>query len=419
MEIHNSYTVNKLDFDPNNEKFTFESRNEFTHFNKNFPKNFYLVFKLMLKELVKSKLFWILVVTVGILMLFVFENTLSQNYVDVINRSYEEYFVSYGIYNINERILDLIVKLKMGRNLELLDSLGLSYDSLYDDDVKSFTYIFATNWAYFFGILMPLFSITLIIFPSFILSYRESNLLKSLKMTGVSKIQFFVSYVLTSIFVIIMLFAIEFLIIMPIIHSLIINVNSSQEINVYSYPDQKVNISNYLSQYFGIWYILGNSFSPMYETTFAFILILGTITFILIGYYIGSNFKSSKQIIMLGFGVIFLQVISNFTMMMFNESLTTWTSDQKDFFSVLIFIIFKFLFLITPFTIIGRAIAISGMGEIFKNGDNSLYGYGYMNDVSGVSFYNLTIIIAFILSIIFIVLVIVRFSKITKYETTR
>ncbi len=421
------YTVNKLNFDPNDSKFTFESKNEFTHIDKNFFSNFYLVFKLMLKKLVTSVSFWVFII-LGIILFFIFESAIFSFIGNFISDGYDHIYENNNL-DVN---VDYLINNLVSKNGFDWFTNNYLYDTTITYNYFAIEFSMMLSIIYTFGLIFPLIIITLLIFPSFILSYRESNLLKSLKMAGISKIQFFISYLLSSIFVIISYILIMTLIIMPLSYLIILpNVYSTYgegSHNLFTYNIDKSFFSHYIDS---PWFIFSNFYSSMNQLNFFLILILGVLSFILIGYFIGSKSKSIKSITWFIILIITLQFIItittpyNFNKIPFADHSNNDNNELNFTLNLFIFII-KFLFVLTPITIINKGLILSSNAGIYQNGNSEKYFSDKFDDVfwntehnSGNDLYMFTFVLSLIVSILIIGYITLRFAQITKYETTR
>ncbi len=434
VKNNSEYTVNKLDFNSENLDFTKEKKNELT----NFDQNFYLIFKIMLKKLLTSTSFWISLVF-GLLAFAILDYIIFESTAAYISFAYEDIYsqFSHGL-NIDEWI-----------NLTITPEIFNS-NFLHETSVGGFyytrEYLLVENFIYTFTIFFPILVMTLLTFPSFLILYRDSNLLKSLKMRGVSKIQFFSSYVLISFLIVSFYLLIIFLVVMPIINILISNsvYNTYQEGRYYYYEyidgdfvggyDIDYFIDKSFFDYFLLnpWFIFNNFYSGTNFLHYIFVMLLGMFVFILVGYYIGSSFKSIKGIIGILVFVLILQImISLTTPYNFNKDVWVDHSDNgaedPNFISNLILFISKYLFILTPFTIINKAVLLTSNASIYQSGGISedFYSNRVIDDFwmsihnNGNNYYNIVIYLSIVLSVIIIGLIVWKFSEITKYETLR
>lgn len=314
----------------NKESYTTLKPNLSLEIKNDFWANFNLFVKQIFKYIIKSKTFWILTVAMPMFML----------------------------------IFDLIF-LGFLQNGAELDSGGIRI-------LKD-----VLNWVF----IGPILTIGLIILPGFIVEQRESNLLKRMRMVGISKIQFYLFYLLFSFlflsFMILIFFG-------PIysFESFLASQMTRQTIEQY-----KV-------------------FSDVQVFVFVPNLILGILMTASLGYLLGMKGRNSRFVFYSGLGIYVFTSFSLGFNGLFTYELWEWfeAGNFRSNIGVLILLIGKYMYLFTPFTIFFTALLISANVDFYSNVE---------------SLYYLTISLSIIVSIIVLFMVTIKYDDIGNYETGR
>ncbi len=248
--------------------------------------------------------------------------------------------------------------------------LGLTSELITKFPKSLVTWIFIT----------PILFICVLTLPSFITGLRETNNLKRMKMIGINKGQFYIFYMLFSFVLVVMIILI---LVFPIYY--FESIFASKIIN------------HDIDQY--------KIFNAINFNAFILLMFLGTIAISSMGYYLGMKVKSSKTIYLMGSGIwIFTMFCLGFSSL-FEVELYKYFL-QGGFWSnigVLILFVAKYMFILTPFTLIFYAITIATNYNILLGSVDGLYNF--------IVFFSLIISIS--------VIIFIRVNKIGNYESGR
>ncbi len=194
--------------------------------------------------------------------------------------------------------------------------------------------IFYTNYSSFISIyITPFITITTIFLPAYIVSMRSNSTFKRFGLYGISKEQLNIGITLTSL-------------VLVIGSSLIIN-----------------GPITYLGKLFASWIVGGQyeinmlfpfDLTPNYRLLY-FFLILGTITFVQGSIFIGNKLNQTRSAIFVGIAFIFL---ASFTMYQ-SGGLPKEPDFAPEGTLLVVYNVFRWLFLISPYTIFLQAISLT------------------------------------------------------------
>ncbi len=143
----------------------------------NSRRNFFLFFDYHYHSVLRSKMLWILLVTLPIIFTLIYHVMFSMEITDVSNQ------IGYVNWQMEN---DLI---SSAEGMARLAALNIEYSALSGQLCSNLT-----NWLF----AIPLIVFTCIIFPLFITTSREDNLLKRLTINSMNRSQIFWFYVLSS-----------------------------------------------------------------------------------------------------------------------------------------------------------------------------------------------------------------------------
>lgn len=358
--------------DPKN---TQPNNRSFEHFGHNFA----LFSKHMFKSVMKSKLFW------GLLVILPMIATLLETiiFAEVITSGFHH---SYGVDYISVKVTNNIV------SIVRLDFIN-----------------------YFFT--MPLLVLGLITFPTFITQSREDNLLKRLRLAGSTKSQMYLFYILfAATFTIVVTLA--WLIIWIPICWIVVNLIASTSASGLSL-DNPVYDNPWLM--FGAvkgetYMHPGIAIEGLDMIEFIPIVIASLIGMTSFGYKKSMNATSSKSILMTGIGIwIFASMCSGFTSLLNTKTYGSNLISSSVFWSFLVNTLtffLKWMFLLTYGSIFSVAITISIGGA-------PMPGTGTLTKDTVETTYLVIEILSIFVAIYLTAYSLILREKIFSFETTR
>ncbi len=327
-----------IDIDYNDPLFTSNKSNKLLLLKEDFFVNLNIFNKNFYKSLLKSRLLWFLAILLPAFMLLI------------------DYIFIGFIWNYND-------SLEVGQK-------PINYDIFISDLI---------NWIF----ISPLIVLSFISFCSFIFQVRESNLLKRMKIVGLSNIQFFSYFFISSFLFLVILILI---LIGPV----------------------TIIISDLANQITGAKYETYSIYQNIEWGYFITVLFFGIFSSISLSYLIGMKSKNFKMLNFIGIGIyIYASFINSFSIL-FSVSIINDLDLNNTFWGVLgtfFLLIAKYVFLVAPFTLINFGLIITSDPSYFKD--------------SNEGFYYFTIYFAIIESIFITFLLFFNFEKFFNYDVSR